>query len=128
MNLHGLAIGAISAVNPQIPVSVKVSTGYTTVPGGRQVPNYATPYTVPGQVQSLTFKDLHQLDGLNLNGTKRAIYLFGRFDGVVRSLMKGGDLVTVTGGVNAGVWLVCLVLEQWPNWCKVAVVLQDESP
>lgn len=115
-------------MNPHTTALVQVSDGYETLPGGRQEPAYKTPYGIPAQVQALTFKDLHQLDGLNINGTKRAIYLRGRFDGVVRSLMKGGDLITVTAGVHKGVWLVVLVLEQWPDWCKVAVTLQEETP
>lgn len=128
MNLHGIVRSAITTVNPDITVLVQVSDGYETLAGGRQEPAYQDAYAIPAQVQSLTFKDLAQLQGLNLNGTKRAIYLYGRFDGVVRSLMKGGDLITVTAGVNKGVWLVVQVLEQWPDWCKVAVTLQPETP
>lgn len=115
-------------MNPHITALVQTSDGYTTAPGGRPDPAYKPAYNIPAQVQALTFKDLHQLDGLNINGTKRAIYLYGRYDGVVRSLMKGGDLITVLAGVNKGVWLVVLVLEQWPDWCKVAVTLQEETP
>jgi hypothetical protein len=127
MNLHGLATGAIGIVNPFVPGTVQVSDGYATAADGEQVPAYQTFPDVSMQVQALTFKDLQQLDGLNLNGTQRAIYMNGRADGVVRSLMKGGDLVTLTNGPNAGVWLVTLMLEQWPDWAKAAVTLQNEG-
>lgn len=127
MNLHGIAVGAISAVNPQINASIRVSTGYSTQPDGTQVPSYADPIVVPAQVQSLTFGDLRQVDALNLNGTKRAIYLFGQYDGVVRPRIKGGDLVDIAAPLpNSGAWLVAMVLEQWASWCKVAVVLQND--
>lgn len=127
MNLHGLVSGAIAAVNPFVPCTIQASTGYTTDAAGKRVPTYAAPFTIPGQVQALTFKDLTQLDGLNLNGTRRAIYFNGRVDAIVRVDNKGGDLITIADGVNAGVWLVALVLEQWPDWVKVAVTLQDGS-
>lgn len=193
MNLHGLVSGAIGAVNPHVPVSVRVSTGYEVDEdqGFRQVPAYADAQVVQGQVQSLTYDDLRQIDSLNIQGTKRAIYLYGRIDGLVRVENKGGDLITVPGAsfvgsisgttltvssVNSGrislndvvsgsgvdeatrisalgtgigydgtytvdvsqtieseqmtsgaVWKVVQVLEQWPDWCKVAVTLQDGS-
>lgn len=127
MNLHGIVAGAIAAVNPTITGVFKASTGYTTAGDGTQVPTYAAPINVPMQVQALTFKDLTQLDGLNLNGTKRAIYLYGAANGVVRPTAKGGDLIVLTDAVNAGTWLVAQVLEQWPDWCKVAVTLQNGS-
>lgn len=84
------------------------------------------------QVQALSWKDLQQLDGLNMNGERRAIYLEGEFDGVVRPSMKGGDLITLTTGANAGVWLVAQVLEQWSDgdtkaWCKCACTLQNDG-
>lgn len=193
MNLHGIVQGAIGAVNPHVPVSVRVSTGYEVDEdqGFRQVPAYADAQVVQGQVQSLTYDDLRQIDSLNIQGTKRAIYLYGRIDGLVRVENKGGDLITVPGAsfvgsisgttltvssVNSGrlslndvvsgsgvdeatrisalgtgigydgtytvdvsqtieseqmtsgaVWKVVQVLEQWPDWCKVAVTLQDGS-
>jgi hypothetical protein len=78
------------------------------------------------QVQPMTWRDLQQVSGLNLQGTRRKIYLFGRVDGIVRVLHKGGDLITIApGGVNDGVYLCTQVLEQWPDWVSVAAVLQD---
>lgn len=191
MNLHQMASGAIGTVNPFVPISVRVSIGYQTDSNFNRTPAYAPAVTVSGQVQSLTFRDLQQLDSLNLQGTRKAIYVNGRIDGIVRIENKGGDLVTVptaffTGSISgttltvsalrsgrlsvgdgltgsgvadgttitalgtglggAGtyeisttqnvasvqmasgtVWLVAMVLEQWPDWCKLAVTLQDGS-
>lgn len=125
MNLHGLASGLIGAVNPAIPLTIQVSAGYATDAGGKRTPIYAVPsINIPGQVQSLTFSDLKQVEGLNLQGIKRAIYLYGRVDGLVREFNKGGDLITAPDG---NIWLVALVLEYWPDWCKVAVTLQNGS-
>lgn len=126
MNLHGLVSGAISTVNPFILGTVKYSTGATTDAAFTRQPSYTTVTGVQMQVQALTAEDLRQVDGLNLNGTKRAIYLYDQINGVVRSKSKGGDLIVIDSGVNAGTWLVNLVLEQWPDWCKCAVTLQND--
>lgn len=123
MNLHGIVAGVIGAVNPLQSLIVQVSTGYTNT-GGTRTPTFAKPVTVQGQVQSLTFSDLRQLEGLNVQGIQRAIYINGRIDGLVRSMNKGGDLITTEDGT---VWLVSHVLEYWPDWCKVAVTLQNGS-
>lgn len=127
MNLHGIVARAIGVVNPFVPGTIQISTGYTTGTDGVRIPTYNTLSNVPMQVQAETYKDIQQLDGLNLNGTRRVIYINGKVDGLVRSTNKGGDLITLTDGPNAGVWLVVMVLEQWPDWCKVAVTLQNGS-
>lgn len=126
MNLHQIVSGAIGTINPQIDLSIQVSTGSTPVAGGGRVPSYAAPVVVRGQVQPLQYRDIMQMDALNLQGTRRAIYINGRVDGLIRSENKGGDLITVTSGVNAGVWLVALISEQWPDWCRALVTLQDD--
>lgn len=127
MNLHGIVAGAIGAVNPFEPATIQFSTGYTTDPDGTRNPAYRTVPGIPVQIQALTGKDLRQVDGLNLNGTLRAMYMNGEASAVVRSQLKGGDLITLSGGRDAGTWLVNQVLEQWPDWCKYVVTLQNQS-
>lgn len=124
MNLHGIVASAIGTVNPFVGASMQVSTGYTTNPDGSRIPTHNT-VTGSVQVQALTFKDLTQLDGVNMNGEARAIYFYGEFNGVLRARQKGGDIVTLTDGPNAGNWLIVKMLETWPDWCKAAVVLQN---
>lgn len=123
MNLHAIVGPAIAVVNPTVTVSLQLSTGSTTADDGIQTPTYAAPTPVPAQIQALTYRDLVQVDGLNLNGTKRAIYFYGSVEGVVRPSARGGDLVTFPDGT---VWLTAMVLESWPDWCKVAAVLQND--
>lgn len=135
MNLHAIVAPYVSAINPFAPVTIQFSTGYTTASDGSQIPTYDTPFAMQAQIQALTGGDLRQLDGLNLNGTMRGIYLYGDVQGVVRVAAKGGDLITfvdVAGGFPAGsVWLVAQALETWNGadggWCKVAVVLQKDG-
>lgn len=193
MNLHGIVAGVIAAVNPFVPVTVKVSTGDTEDDAGKRTPSYATPGAItasiaddlmtvsaissgklyPGQtiagagvaagtsiisqisgtpggigvyqvseeqtvssvamtttlivtaqIQALSFRDIAQMDGLNIEGTRRAIYFYGRIEGLVRPEGRGGDLVYFPDGT---VWLVAIVLEQWPDWCKVAATLQNNA-
>ena len=120
MDLRGIANGVSSTVNPNKTVTVRRSTGYTIGAGRKQVPSYASPVTGPGQIQALDANDIKQLDGLNIQGTVRAIYLRGVLAGVVRPDGTGGDLVEVDGQT----WLVVKVLEGWPTWTKAAIVLQ----
>ena len=122
MNLHQIVSGAIGAVNPFVPVTVRVSTGYTVAADGSQVPAYAADQTVSAQVQSLSYNDIQHLDALNIQGVRSAIYLNGQLSGLVRPENKGGDLVVFGDGT---VYLVAVVLENWPDWCKVAVTLQN---
>lgn len=124
MNLHGIVGPVIAAVNPPVWATLQRSNGYTTNGDSSRTPAYEAPITVQAQVQPLTYRDLQQVDGLNLNGTRRAIYLSGFLNGVVRVSQKGGDLVTLPDG---SVWLTALVLEQWPTWVKCAVTLQNGS-
>ena len=122
MDLRGIANSVSSAVNPNTTVTVLRSTGYTIGAGRKQVPTYAAPVTGPGQIQALDANDIKQLDGLNIQGTIRAIYLRGVLAGVVRPDGTGGDIVQIGGQT----WLVVKVLEGWPTWTKAAVVLQGD--
>lgn len=127
MNLHGIVAGVISAVNPIVPGTLQISTGSSQAADGTRIPTFATPINIGAQVQPLTWRDIQQLDGLNLQGNRVAIYVYGEVDGLVRPQNKGGDLITLTTPPNAGVWLVAQVLEAWPDWSKVAATLQNGS-
>ena len=121
MNLHALVRGAINSVNPDIPVSIQRSAGYTTSPDGTRVPVYDAPLAAMAQVQELTAADLRKLDGLNIQGAVRSVYLNGQWNGAVRPGGTGGDLLTFQGRV----WLVTAVLDQFPDWTHMAVTLQN---
>lgn len=127
MNLHAAVRGAVTTVNPDIQATWQQSTGYSTDGGGKRTPGYANS-TIPIQVQALTAQDLTHLDYLNIQGVMRAVYAYGNIQGVVRPNLKGGDLLTFAqpGGVPQ-IWLVVAVLETWPDWCKVAVCLQNDA-
>jgi hypothetical protein len=129
MDLRSIANQVSNTVNPNIIVSLQTSAGYTTGAGARQVPVYNSPLTGAAQVQALDGSDLKQLEGLNIQGSIRALYMYGNLAGVIRPDSKGGDLVTIGAQSGApallvGIWLVTKVLESWPEWTKVAICKQ----
>lgn len=190
MNLHAIVAGQIGAVNPHVPLVVRISVGSAEQADASVVPIYATPGTfdgaivgnlltvtaqtagkllvgqtisgpgvlddtrieedltgnggpgtysvtniqtvgpisfaselvVPGQVQPVSWRDLQQLDALNLQGTRYKIYFYGNIDAIIRPDNKGGDMVTDPLG---RVFLVAMVAEAWKVWCAVFATLQD---
>lgn len=120
MDLRTLSNSVSSQVNANTLVTVLRSTGFTVGAGRKQIPTYAAPVTGPAQIQALDANDLKQLDGLNIQGTIKAIYLRGILAGVIRPDGVGGDLIQFGGKT----WLVVKVLEGWSQWTKVAAVEQ----
>ncbi len=120
MDLHNIVSGAISAVNPYIQAQIFQSTGYTTANDGSRAPSYAAPITRSIQKQDVSFKDLKQTEGLNIQGIFCSVYLEGQIYGADRGTAGGGDKFVF----NSQTWLVVAVSEQWPDWCKVILCLQ----
>lgn len=132
MNLHAIVRGAINTVNPEYLGTWRKSNGFTQNPTGRPLPAYIDTTLVPMQVQALSGKDLLHEAFQSMQGVKRAVYLSGNVQGVVRPDVKGGDLLLFPedrGGANR-TWLVVAVLETWEpdaaGWCRVGVVLQTD--
>ena len=128
MNLNAIAQGPVAAINPQICSVVQISTGYLTLPDGTRQPTYQTFTNVPIQVQALSYGDLMKLDGLNIQGIRRACYVNGNVEGLDRASVKGGDLIQMPPTSNfpgPTTWLVVHQLEHWDEgWSKFAITLQ----
>ena len=120
MDLRSIANGVSSVVNGNVIVTWLKSTGYAIGAGLKQTPSYAPPVIAPAQVQALSTDDVKQMDGMNIQGTLRAIYLRGVLAGVIRPDGTGGDILQIDGRD----WLVVKVLEVWPDWSKACIVLQ----
>lgn len=123
MNLRGVANRATSAVNPNVTAVLRVSTGYTTTPSGRQVPGYAAPSTITVQIQALSKRELEHLASLNISDAVRSVYTNVQLTGVDRVKGSGGDLIDLPDGS----YLVTAVLEDWSataGWCKAAITRQ----
>lgn len=124
MNLHAIANAAVTAVNPNQKATLLVSKGYSIDASGRQIPEYKAPQQINAQIQSVSAKDLKQAEFLNLQTIQNTMYVSGNIDGIVRAENKGGDLIRTSDGTT---WLVIAVLEQWPDWVKVAVTMQTDG-
>jgi len=127
MNLNAIVSPVIAAVNPWVTASIQPSQGYATNGDGSRVPAYGSAISMQVQMQPLQYRDLVQIDGLNINGKRRAMYANGEWDAVVRSEKEGGDLVTLPDG---SVWLLVFQFEDWDTtagWTKFCVTLQNGS-
>lgn len=134
VNLRAIVNQVTRAINPNVTVTLLRNLGSLKKGAGVRVPQYGKGL-VEVQVQSLSFSDLQLLDGLNIQGTRKAVYLDGAVFGVVRVDQKGGDLLVFERGLmpEGTTWLAVHVLEQWQDgkagasWAKVAITLQDET-
>lgn len=92
-------VNAISqTVNSNIIVTLQTSAGYSIGAGQRQQPIYNPAITGLGQIQALDNSELAHLENLNIQGTLRALYMYGNLAAVMRSDSKGGDIVTIKSG------------------------------
>lgn len=125
MNLHSIVAPCIAAINPMVTGQYQQSSGYATAADGSRSPAFAAAITVNVQRQPMTFKDLQQVSGLNLNGERAAFFVTGNLEAVSRPDQRGGDVITLADG---SIWLVVQPLENWAptsGWVKVAVVRQE---
>jgi len=127
MNLRGLANKYTRLTNNNIQVNWVQSTGYVTDDAGKRVPTSIT-LTVDAQVQALSTSDLQHIDGLNITGVMRTVYLYGNAAGVVRADQIGGDILRFPEVPNGTIrnWLITQVVETWSDWCHVIVTLQQD--
>lgn len=130
MDLRGIANQVSNVVNPNIIVTWRASNGFTIGAAGRQQPAYLEGITGPAQIQALDNSDLKQIEGLNISGSIRALYMKGNLAGVIRADSKGGDQIVIASqpgapALLAGTWLTSKVLESWSDWTKVVIVKQN---
>ena len=127
MNLRALANALTSQINANQSISWVQNTGYTINAAGKRTPTTTT-VSIMAQIQALSGGDLMHMDGMNLQGVMRTVFMYGNPQGVVRVDSKGGDILQfpeIPGGVTRN-WLVTQVIETWPNWAKVVVTLQAQ--
>ncbi len=125
MNLNAIAGGVVSAISPPVVLKIQISTGpgKTGSDGGRS-PTYADPVYAPGNLCPMSYTDIVQADGMQIQGVRSKLYINAQIEGLVRSKNRGGDLVTLPDG---SVYKVALILEAWPNWTSCIVTLQDNA-
>ena len=106
---------------------IQTSTGYFTNLDGSRTPLYNVVNAVSAQAQPVTYNDIVQLDGLNIQGIRRKLYLNGNYNGIIRADGKGGDILEFPDGST---WLVVCEAENWAQedgWCAVLITQQNPS-
>lgn len=119
MDIRTMANSAIQSVNSDSAITIKRSIGYTIGAGQKQIPQYEE-FSGQAQIQALDGKSLQKVNGLNMQGVARAVYLTGELHGIIRADSFGGDLIEWNGKT----WLVVLIIETWDTWTKAAIVEQ----
>lgn len=128
IDVFGIANAAIQAVNEDIPAIWRRSNGYLIDDAGIQIPQYIDT-AIKVQSQAVSGDALAFTDGLDIQGVMRSVYMYGNVQGVVRSDERGGDLLMfpqIPGNPNQ-TWKVVTVVETWPGWAHVIVVLQTDE-
>lgn len=120
MNLHKIANSAIRRVNPNISAVLKKFAGETIGSGRKPVPSYLPDQNVTIQLQPISRGDMQHVDGLNIQGLAKVIYVNGNYFSVQREMEQGGDIFVINGEQ----WLVVEPVELWPDWCRLIAVLQ----
>ncbi|MGE1402271.1 hypothetical protein ACMFFG_14560 [Citrobacter freundii] len=120
MNIHKIANSAIRRVNPNTSAILKKYAGETTGPGRKPVPSYLPDQNVTIQLQPISRGDMQHVDGLNIQGLAKVIYVNGNYFSVQREMEQGGDIFVINGEQ----WLVVEPVELWPDWCRLIAVLQ----
>ncbi|HQS69796.1 MAG TPA: hypothetical protein PLM58_09205 [Novosphingobium sp.] len=132
IRLRTMANRVTSGINPNVPATLLVNTGYTTNSAGLQVPSYAAPAAVSVQVQALTQKELQHLDKLNITNGQAGVFIDRQLNSADRATGSGGDVfrfadeTRIPADLRGSEWLVVAVLEGWPGsgWCRAAITRQ----
>lgn len=127
INVRSIANMAIQPINQNTGISLFLPNGMTVDPLTRkQIPVFIES-VVAGNVQALDGDEIRQADNLNIQGTLRAVYLYGAVAGVIRPDQSPSAELEFTHGGVSGRWSVFKVFETWANWCKVGVVYQAKG-
>lgn len=121
LNLHALTRPLITLVNPDQPVTILVSAGFTVNAQYEQVPAWAPAVEVMAQPQPVPDRTLQFLVQQRQNSIWHDFYLSGDWSGLDRPAEQGGDLVYWDGAE----WQVDQVLERWSptaGWTKIRCV------
>ena len=125
MNLRSIANNLTQSINPNKQVIARRYAGMTVGAGRVPIPSYSADESVTVQLQPLSAGDLQHIDGLNIQGIVKSLYVNGDFYSNDRKLNKGGDIFIIDGQT----WLVVDMVEQWnqSGWTRVIINLQVDA-
>ena len=121
MNLHNIVRPAITAINPDQQITIKVNKGNQHFAGGIVEPIFEEISTT-AQVQPVPSSEIQFIDNYVSSNTYRNFYLNGEFSGLNRRKGTGGDIITWNGFD----WYIDSEPEPWNTvgWTKVRGVQQ----
>lgn len=94
MDLHRIVSGAIGAINPMVPATVQISTGYTTSASGLRTPSYATPGSITAAISGTVLTVSAVASGKLMEGQTLAGV------DVASNTIIGSQISGTTGGVG----------------------------
>lgn len=120
IKVRAIANSAIQVVNKDLPATLITNEGFEIIPGGKQVPKFAS-YEISVQMQSLSTQDLEHLGVINQQGEFIYCYARGQIEAIRRAKDKGADKISFVayGESEPSEWLVTKVIESYPSWVKV---------
>lgn len=120
IKVRAIANSAIQVVNKNLPATLIANEGFEIIPGGKQVPKFAS-YEISVQMQSLSTQDLEHLGVINQQGEFIYCYARGQIEAIRRAKDKGADKINFVayGESEPSEWLVTKVIESYPSWVKV---------
>ena len=124
MNLHNIVRAAITSVNPDQTINIKVFSGVDNS-GTYAVLSY-TETSAIAQIQPLNSEDIQFINNFNSSSLYKTMYINGDWSGLNRVTESGGDLIEWDNKV----WYVSSVPEGWnktAGWTKVIVVAQTDE-
>ena len=124
MNLHNIVRKAITSVNPDQEIKIKVYNGLDNS-GTYAVVSY-TETTAIAQVQPMQSEDIQFINNFNSSSLYKNMYINGDWSGLNRVDENGGDLIEWDNRV----WYVTSVPEGWnatAGWTKVIVCSQVDE-
>jgi len=126
INVRGIVRSGVNSINPDTPVVILQSSGFTVLPGGIQAPGYLPAVSAIAQVQPIPSEELKHIANFNSSSVYYDLYIDGDWHGLNRADEKGGDLIYFDGFE----WLVISRPEAFSlssNWTKVRVVQQKTA-
>ena len=126
MNLRSIANGLTQAINPNKIAIGRRFQGVTVGAGRIESPSYYPDEKITVQLQPLSYGDIKHMDGMNIQGIVKSLYInSASYYAVDRKMTKGGDLFIIDGST----WLLVDMIEQWSEsgWTRVIINLRVDA-
>lgn len=129
LRVRRIANSMTVAVNENVDATLKVSTGYTISPDGKQVPSFVEQQRTL-QTQSMDVEDLAHLGFANQQGRFMVAYADGMIPAIRRGMQLGTTMIILKpyGEEIATAWMVKKIIESYNDWVKVLIQDTGKAP